>query len=216
MRLSLRLAIAALWFPMLSAHAYAAEKTPWGNLLAAERREHSTEQFVETGVSGLATFLIGTYGSLFNKDGEITSGVYSLLQTGGILIIGEAIQSYMETSPHLVVDQVLRKTDGPRLEREYLRRSLLAAERRNEKAFATSNLFTWSSLAVLYATTALREPKKASTSRSIYYFLSVNAALLAAASGYSLFSLPDTSLSLAVIPQEQGPTFRLALSMDIQ
>jgi hypothetical protein len=185
-------ACAAALSPLASARA--ASTTLWDKQIAEERERHSTAKFVETGASGLAAFAIGVYGLHFDNQGFITSSVYALLQSGGIILMAEGLKNFLETSAVANMDAAFRNAPNNSLTHEKFRSVWQKSAQANERATNISELFMWSGLTAVYLNSAFREPKSASTARSLYFFLAANGAILAGAAGYKLLEWEQHSL----------------------
>lgn len=183
------------------AHALPNGDTEWQSFVASEKSLRSSSRFLETCISGLAIFSIGTYGANFDSQGFVTSSVYSFMQSGGIILMANSLQDHMQTNTAVALDRHFQSKNT--LSREELRKITLRVNRQNEYAENISSLFMWSGLGAIYLHSGIKESKSSSTMRSLYFFLAANSALLAGASGYKLYfsnlektSQPPSSVSL--------------------
>jgi hypothetical protein len=188
------------------AKAASREENAWANVINEQRDKYSLQSFLESTASGAAIFVIGTYGANFDKQGVVTSSVYSFLQTGGVLLMAQGIKTYLEASPVLYYERSFQKKSA--LSHSEFKKGWLSTIEQNRYAENVSDLFLWSSLGTIYTVAGFREPSRSATLRSVYFFLAANSLILASAAGYKLYSegsasqQPGTSLSL--VPASRG------------
>lgn len=158
----------------------------WKKIVLREKDVTSKVKFAESLASGLSIFAIGLYGSETDKDQSITSGIYSFLQTGGIIVASKGIQTYLEGS--VVLDMRKFYGENDKMTKRQMHQIWADHAARSEYAANVADLFLWSSLSAVYLRAGLSQPKKSATSRSIYFFLSGNSFILSSVALYKVIN----------------------------
>ena len=158
----------------------------WQEALDAQRKVHSFPKFVENGIAGVSIFALGTYGSYYEKQALVTSTIYSLMQTGGIILASQAIRDYLQPELLLSVDRLFESKKM--LSRQEFQNTWHKVETEKQKADLTADIFLWTGLAGIYVSSGLREPKTSDTMRSLYFFLAANSVILGSVAGYGLMT----------------------------
>lgn len=158
----------------------------WKKIVLREKDVTSKVKFAESLASGLSIFAIGLYGSETDKDQSITSGIYSFLQTGGIIVASKGIQTYLEGS--VVLDMRKFYGENDKMNKRQMHQIWADHAARAEYAANVADLFLWSSLSAVYLRAGFSQPKKSATSRSIYFFLSGNSFILGSVALYKVIN----------------------------
>ncbi len=156
----------------------------WKEIVLREKESTSKLKYAESLASGLSIFAIGTYGSETDKGKSITSGIYSFLQTGGIVVASKGIQTYLEGS--VVLDMRKYFVENDSMTKRQMHQLWIDHAQKAEYAATVADLFLWSCLSGVYLRAGLTQPKKAATTRSIYFFLSGNSLILSSVALYNL------------------------------
>jgi hypothetical protein len=158
----------------------------WKKIVLREKEVTSKVKFAESLASGLSIFAIGLYGSETDKEQSITSGIYSFLQTGGLIVASKGIQTYLEGS--VVLDMRKFYSENDKMTKRQMHQIWTDHAVRAEYAANVADLVLWSSLSGVYLRAGLSQPKKSATSRSIYFFLSGNSFILGSVALYKIIN----------------------------
>ncbi|MEY3904014.1 MAG: hypothetical protein RL189_3320 [Pseudomonadota bacterium] len=172
------------WLP-LAAHGEVTPDDSWTKILEEERTRLSSNRFWETGISGLAVLSIGVYGSNYDSREFVTSSIYALMQSGGVILMSQSLRDYLGASSILTTDEFFKYKR--QISRQELQQIILQSKSKNERANVSADLFLWTGLSLIYLQAAFKEAKSESTARSLYFFLSANSGILAGASAFKLF-----------------------------
>lgn len=177
----------------------------WSEMIAQQKDFSSKTTFFDSTLAGAAAFTIGTYGIFFERQGLVTSAVYSVLQTSGIYLAAEGYRDRFSVQPSIAFDRHFDVHQT--LDRQQLQRIWIRTIRNNRRVDLTADTFLWGGLAATYLVSGFKEPTTSTTMRSLYFFLAANGALLAAASGVKLYlhgSSPSAVGSLTLEPAPEG------------
>lgn len=161
----------------------------WSETVEEQRSARSYTTFFETSLSGAAIFAIGTYGANFDSQGFVTSSIYSVLQTGGVILFAQGYRDYAKASPQLMMDRYFETR--PSMTRSEMQRIWIRSDRINDYADSKADLMMWGGLTAVYLYSGFREPSSSETLRSLYFFLATNSLLLAGLAGYKLYRWDD-------------------------
>jgi hypothetical protein len=175
----------------------------WSAMLSQQRELGSRTSFLDSTLAGAAAFTIGTYGIFFERQGLVTSAVYSVLQTSGIYLATEGYRDRYTLYPSVVFDRHFDVHQS--LDRQQLQRIWIRTLRNNRRVDLTADTMLWGGLSVTYLVSGFRESTTSTTMRSLYFFLAANGALLAAVSGFKLYLHGSSTPSVTSLTLEPSP-----------
>lgn len=207
-------ALPCSWLP-LEVHGEVLPDDSWTKILEEERTRLSSNRFWETGISGLATLSIGVYGANYDSREFVTSSIYAMLQSGGVILMSQSLRDYLGASSILATEDFFK--NNRQISKKELKHIIMQSKNKNEHANVAADSFLWTGLSIVYLQAGFKEPKSASTARSLYFFLSANSGILAGASVFKLFFGNDRSQPLSrglVTLSSSGRAFALQWKKD--
>lgn len=135
---------------------------------AGINRRHATEELV----SGILALGIGSYGTYSDQPNIIVRGGYSAIQSGGVLVLGDALGKLYRPNLTLKLDHAFRDSQ----EMSYQRFKLLTSEfqRAKDHAEHIQYLYSFGILAVVHGVDGYREAEQSKTLSGIHYFFAFN------------------------------------------
>jgi hypothetical protein len=187
----------------------------WGqeyDRLLNEEHERASFRRFRLGMIGSGFGLaIGIYGYYFDHRGLLAKGVYSATQTASIIAMGDSIANYLEQSPYVNFDRILREAHATgSFDADRAKQLIALQAARQHRVGLYQKGYTSPVIATLYSFNGYREASANPTLSRVYYFVAANSLVFSAGAFLEIYRQRDLGPVLEFNPD---PTMPVSLSL---